>query len=175
MAVLKASGGLFAAFEENRDNLLRYFRAHGAGDAAEDCLQDLWLRISTVPPGPVSSPIGYLYRAATNLMIDRQRSERAARQRDLDWADLGGGSPYASSEEPGADRWIGARQQLDRVSKELAKLPARALTILRRHRIDGLTQREVARELGLSASTVEHDLRLAYRLLANLREQFDEE
>ena len=60
-------------------------------------------------------------------------------------------------------------------NEELAKLPPRALSIFRQHRIDGRTQREIAAALGLSASTIESDLRIVYRLLAELKEKLDEE
>ena len=33
------------------------------------------------------------------------------------------------------------------------------------HRIDGLTQRQIASSMGVSSSTIESDLRLVYRLL----------
>ena len=32
------------AYLAHRDRLLRFLRARGAGDAAEDLVQDLWLR-----------------------------------------------------------------------------------------------------------------------------------
>ena len=166
--------GLFAIFDENRAKLLRYFRAHGAGDAAEDCLQELWLRVSAAT-GPVASPLGYLFRAATNLMIDRHRAETQSRQRDHDWSELAGRQANSEAHEPSAEQRIAARQQLALVARELESLPPRAVAILRRHRIDGLTQREIAAEMGLSASTIESDLRQAYRLLIGLRERLDEE
>ena len=71
--------GLQQIFEENREPLLRYLRAHGAGEAAEDLLQELWLKISASPPGPIAAPRNYLFRAATNLMIDRRRGVAAGR------------------------------------------------------------------------------------------------
>ena len=167
--------GLFAIFDENRAKLLRYFRAHGAGDSAEDCLQELWLRISSARSGPVASPLGYLFRAATNLMIDRHRAETQSRQRDHDWSDLAGRLSDSRSHEPNPEQQIVARQQLALVAKGLESLPLRAIDILRRHRIDGLTQREIALEMGLSASTIESDLRQAYKVLIEVKERLDEE
>jgi RNA polymerase sigma-70 factor (ECF subfamily) len=46
--------------------------------------------------------------------------------------------------------------------------------IFRRHRIDGLPQRQLAEEFGVSLSTVESDLRRAYAALAQLKERLDE-
>src|SRR4051812_42918627 len=38
--------GLGAVLLANRDKLLRFLRAHGAGDAADDLLQELWIRVT---------------------------------------------------------------------------------------------------------------------------------
>ena len=73
--------GLQKIFEDNREQLLRYLRAHGAGDAAEDLLQDLWLKVTGSAQGPIASPRSYLFRAATNLMIDLRRSESQQQRR----------------------------------------------------------------------------------------------
>ena len=167
--------GLQLIFEENREQLLRYLRAHGAGDAAEDLLQELWLKISSGKSGPIASPRSYLYRAATNLMIDHRRSETQERRRDLEWSGLADRLPGSADSDPGPDRLLGGRLTLERVERELQKLPSRALAIFRAHRIEGRTQRQVAAEMGLSASTIEADLRLVYRLLDDLRRKLDEE
>ena len=170
--------GLVAVFEESRDRLLRYFRAHGAGDAAEDCLQELWIRVvGSTSAGPIASPVAYLFRAATNVIIDRRRSELQARRRDLEWSAMADRAldRHAADPAPDAETSLLARQQLAIVEKTLGTLPPRALQIFRRHRIDGLTQREVATEMGVSASTIENDLRLAYRALITIRGQLDEE
>jgi RNA polymerase sigma-70 factor (ECF subfamily) len=167
--------GLQQVFEDNREQLLRYLRAHGAGEAAEDCLQELWLKIEAQPAGPVANPRSYLYRAATNLMIDRRRSEQQGRQRDHDWSGLADRLEGSVANDPSPEREIDGRRLLALVEQELARLPARALAIFREHRIEGLTQREIASRRAISASTVESDLRQAYRLLDDIRRRIDEE
>lgn len=167
--------GLQLVFEENREPLLRYLRAHGAGDAAEDLLQELWLKLASSSHGPIASPRSYLFRAATNLMIDRRRSEAQAQRRDEEWSGLADRLPGSAANDPGPDRLLDGRRRLDLVEQELAKLPSRALAIFRAHRIDGQTQRDIAAAMGLSTSTVESDLRMVYRLLDDLRRKLDEE
>ena len=166
--------GLQQIFEENREALLRYLRAHGAGEAAEDLLQELWLKTRSSPPGPIASPRSYLFRAATNLMIDRRRSEAQAQRREIEWSGLVDRLPGSAANDPGPDRNLDGRRTLALVEAELAKLPDRALSIFRQHRIEGLTQREIAAAMGLSASTIESDLRIVYRLLDELRRRIDE-
>lgn len=166
--------GLHEIFEQHREPLLRYLRAHGARDDAEDLLQELWLKLSSVPSGPIASPRNYLFRAATNLMIDRRRSEAQARRRDHEWSGLADRLPGAAANDPNPDRLIDGRRRLALVEEELAKLPTRALSIFREHRVEGRSQREIAAAMGLSQSTIESDLRLVYRLLDDLRRRFDE-
>lgn len=167
--------GLQLIFDEHREQLLRYLRAHGAGDSAEDLLQELWLKVTASFSGPIASPKSYLFRAATNLMIDRRRSESQAKRRDHEWSGLADRLPDSIANDPGPEREIDGRQRLKMVEDELAKLPSRAVSIFRAHRIDGRTQREIATAMGLSASTIESDLRRVYRLLDDVRRKLDGE
>lgn len=169
------SSGLEAVFLENRDRLLRFLGAHGAGDAAEDLLHELWLRVSDVPAGPVGQPLAYLYRAANNLMVDRHRAVRTTERRDREWSEATGGTIIGVSDAPAGDRMLIAREQLRMAQVALADLGARAETAFRRHRIEGVPQREIAAELGVSLSTVEADLRRAYRVMIDLKGQLDAE
>ncbi|MFC0202897.1 RNA polymerase sigma factor [Novosphingobium soli] len=166
-----SSAGLEAAFLENRDKLLRFLRARGAGDAAEDIVQEVWLKIAASRPGPVASPLSYLFRTADLLMIDRFRAARQAGLRDRDWSDANGGDPPGVSADPAPDRRIGAAQEAASVLSVLDRLGARTSTIFRRHRIDGIPQKAIAAEMGISLSTVEGDLRVAYRALSEWKER----
>ena len=60
------------------------------------------------------------------------------------------------------------------VGTALAAVGERPAAIFRRHRIDGIGQRQVAAEMGVSLSTVESDLRRAYAALAAMKERLDE-
>jgi RNA polymerase sigma factor (sigma-70 family) len=165
--------GLEGVFLENRAKLLGFLAARGAGDAAEDLLQELWVKISTGERGPVASPLSYLFRAADTLMIDRYRSQRQADKRDRDWSEARASRPGVS-DSPSVERHIIGRQQARLVAETIDGLGPRAAAIFRRHRVDGVPQRQVAEEMGVSLSTVESDLRGAYRALAELKERLDE-
>ncbi|MBD59780.1 MAG: RNA polymerase subunit sigma-70 [Citromicrobium sp.] len=167
--------GLEAVFLANRDTLLRFLVARGAGAEAEDVLQDVWLRISRVAPGPVAAPLPYLYRTANAVMIDRYRSARQAERREAAWVEGNSGAHIGVSDSPSAERVVAGRQFARQVEDALAQLPPRAASIFRRSRIDGVPQRAIAEEFGVSVSTVESDLRQVYRVLAELKERLDEE
>jgi len=168
------ASGLEAVFLGDRERLLRFLKAHGAGDAAEDLLQELWLKLRASRPGPVARPLPYLYRAAHNLMLDRHRSLAQAARRERDWSDVTGGTVVGRSDEPASDRALIAREELARAQAALAALGPRVEAIFRRHRVDGVSQKEIAAEQGVSLSTVEADLRKAYKALIELRRSFDE-
>ncbi len=168
------ANGLEAVFLANRATLLRFLAAQGAGDAAEDLLQELWLKLSTVQTGPIAQPLSYLYRAANNLMLDRYRSNQQAGKRDQAWTDATGATVPGQSDEPSGERALIAREQLRLAEAALAGLGDRAAAIFRRHRLDGIAQRDIAVEFGISLSTVESDLRRAYRVMIDLRKRIDE-
>lgn len=167
--------GLQAVFLANRQLLLRFLVARGAGDDAEDILQEVWLKLARRPAGPVGAPMAYLYRAANMAMIDRYRSARQSAAREKEWTEASSGPVPGVSDSPSAERVIAGRQFARKVEDALAEFPDRALKIFRRSRIDGIPQRAIAEEFGVSISTVEGDLRAIYRVLAELRERLDEE
>ena len=174
MSNASSSAGLEAVFLENREKLLQFLRARGAGHAAEDLVQEVWLRISKAAPGPVAAPLSYLFRTADLLMIDRYRAERQALKRDRDWSEVNAGGDGGASDEPLPDRRIAARQDAAQVLAKLDALGPRVAAAFRRHRVDGVPQRQVAVELGVSLSTLESDLRAAYRALAEWKERGDD-
>lgn len=163
--------GLEALFMEHRPQLLRFLRARGAGDAAEDVLQDLWLKLRTQPDGPIASPLAYLHRMANNLLLDRRRAEQRARGRDEAWSEgATDGGAIPSGEAAAA-----AQDELRSVDGVLAALGERTSHIFRRYRLDGASQRDIAAELGISLSSVEKHLQKAYRALVDLRRRLDAE
>ncbi len=174
MLAESASSGLEKAFLENRDRLLRFVLARGAGDSAEDVLQEVWLKITAANTGPVASPLSYLFRTADLLLIDRYRATRQAEKRDRDWTEAMAGANLGVADDPSPERAIIARQYAKLVEQTLASLGSRQAAVFRRHRIDGVGQRQVAEEFGVSLSTVESDLRAAYRALLELKERIDE-
>ena len=163
------ASGLEAAYLDHRAELLRFLRARGAGEAAEDILQDIWLRIAKPRSGPVDNPKAYLFRTANMSMIDRYRSQTQAARRELDWSET---QPGGS--EPSPENSVAASQEVAKVLALVDRLGARTAAVLRRHRIDGLSQKQVADEMGVSLSTVERDLRTAYRAMLEWKERRDE-
>ncbi|MDQ3247190.1 MAG: sigma-70 family RNA polymerase sigma factor [Pseudomonadota bacterium] len=164
----RAPGGLEAVYIANRDALMRFLRARGAGDSAEDLVQLLWLKVSAAPSTPIAEPLSYLYRAANNLMISSYRSAVRRDSRDRDWDSSATGELAVSAEET-----VSARQQIDAAERRLRELGPRILRTFVLFRVDGMPQRQIAAQLNVSLSAVEKDLQRAYRAIADLRSEFD--
>jgi RNA polymerase sigma-70 factor (ECF subfamily) len=164
------SEGLQAILLANRATLLRFVTARGAAHEAEDVLQELWIKVGSAPAGPVANPLSYLFRAAENLMRDRHRARRQATLRDSAWSDTSSPALPGVSDVPSGERVMIARAELARIEAVLASLGSRARDVFRMHRIDGMAQRDIAAQLGVSLSTVESDMRKAYRAVLDARE-----
>jgi RNA polymerase sigma factor (sigma-70 family) len=169
------ASGLSAIFLENRSALLRFLRARGAGDDAEDLLQDMWMKLEAKDLGPVSDPLPYLYRMANNLMLDRYRSATRRERREQQWAEGAGGVMADPSEDIAVDERMILAQRLQEAEAVLRDLGPRVELVFRRFRIEGVGQRLIAEELGVSLTTVEKDLQKAYRALVALRQRLDTE
>jgi len=157
----ESSAGLEQIYRAELPGIRRLLTARTGNPAeADDIAQELWLRLCVVPAGPVANPVGYLYRMALNLALDRARAEQRRARREADWgADAGEGaaSPAQHAE---------ARERLARVAVALETMPPGAARVFRRVRVEGASHAAVASELGISASAVEKHIVVALKHLA---------
>ena len=169
------SNGLEAVLMANRAALERFLRARcGNAAEAEDLIQELWLKLAGAT-GPVAEPLAYLYRMADNLVLDKRRSAQRRERRDDAWQGLAGGGHGGASDTPSAEQSLIGRDQLHFVETQMSALGERTATILKRYRVDGIGQRDIAAEQGISISAVEKHLQKAYRALLEIRERLDAE
>ncbi len=159
--------GLHAVFMEKRAALLRFLRARGAGAEAEDILQDMWLKLASISTSDIAEPLSYLYRMADNQLLDRHRATGRRMRRELSW-----GEDLAVS-DGSAEQSLMARERLAAAEDALVGLGERTHSILMLYRVDGVSQKDIARELGVSLSLVEKHLQRAYRALVAVRRRFN--
>lgn len=162
-----AAQGMEHILVTNRDRIVRFLVVRGAGDAAEDIFQELWIRLTQRPSGPVADPLAYAMRAANNLMLDRYRSRRQQEIREQAWGETAANPP------PSAETALISREQLDAVQQVINGCGERAARVFRQFRVDGISQRDIAANCGVSLSTVESDLRKIYAALASHKRQHD--
>jgi RNA polymerase sigma-70 factor (ECF subfamily) len=142
--------------------LAEVFATHGAqlkqtalrilGDAqrAEDLLHDACVKALQSPCPVLDAPLSYAHRMVRNLAIDHHR--RCC----LEGALFGGEEEAERVCAPAAcpERQAIGRQCMERVVQVVRGLPERQRRAFELHQIEGLTQREVACRLGVSAGTV---------------------
>ncbi len=162
--------GLVALMDQLRPELLRFLAARcGDPDAAQDLVQELWIKLADIETGPIANGRAYLFRMANNLVLDRVRASRRAMLRDRKWID---GSSYSNTEladrpdpAPQADEVLVEREEAEVLRRAIADLPPGARRALQLYRFEGRKQAEIAQIMGISRSGVEKHLALAMQQL----------
>ena len=138
-------------FERHHARLLRIaYRITGNTGDAEDALQTVFLRILQREDGPIdgASESSYLHRAAVNAALDLLRRRKAARATAFD--DAAG----MAFDGPAPDQQFDLSRRADRLREALAELSPRAAAMFALRYFEGYGNREIARLLGTSWSTV---------------------
>ncbi|WP_336945629.1 RNA polymerase sigma factor [Asaia sp. HN010] len=129
---------------------------------SDDLLQTALLHLFERGMEGIDHPEAYVLRAARNLAIDRARREKRVGFSSLDTAE----GPEPVCFQPGPERTLLGREQLERVRVAFAALDTRTARIFLMHRLDGLTYSRIARSLELSVSTIEKSIARALAHLA---------
>lgn len=167
----RQASGLALVLEEQRGPLLQFLTARcGSADEAQDLLQELWIKVSAQPTGPIASPRAYLFRMANNLVLDGVRGRQRAMRREHAWIEAqsaGIVQPPEDRADPSdlADEVIVRKQEAEMLRKAIAELPEGAGRALRLYRLEGLGQGDIAEIMGISRSGVEKHLALAMKRL----------
>jgi RNA polymerase sigma-70 factor (ECF subfamily) len=122
---------------------------------AADLTQESFLRLAEQRGGEgIDNSPAYLYRTASNLLIDHQR-QQVRRKTDLASHDM---MAAVESDSSSLEDITAARQAVERLQRAIGELPQRTQDIFRLNRIEGMTHAQVARELGISDSSVQKHL-----------------
>lgn len=166
--------GLEKVLSANQTKVLRFLRARlEEASEAEDCLQDLWIKLGSLETGPISEPLPYLLTLARNLALDRRRSAQYRERRERAWLAAHLVAPDGADDAPSPERVLIGKERLRLVQDILDQLPERTAAIIRMSRLEGRPQKEIAREFGISLSAVEKHLQRAYRALIDARAALD--
>jgi RNA polymerase sigma-70 factor (ECF subfamily) len=151
-----------------RPSLLRLAnRVLGDRDAAEDVAQKVWLKVQTVSDDPlIVNRKAYLRRLAHNIAVDHAK----ASQRQANVAERAEALLWGADFELGPERIVESQQTMERIRTAILALPEPTRTILRLTRLEGRTQRDTAKLVGVTTTTVENHLRRALARLGHIRD-----
>ena len=163
---------LEAIFIQHRQQLRETAEAIvGTRHLAEDVIQSAYVKVLELSQeSEVLKPAAYCFQIVRNLAIDYQRRRSLESQFFKDES-LGlsitslAGSP---------EHQLISRQRIMMVEKALSVLPERTRTAFMLYRLSGLTQREIAKRLGVSSTLVNFMIRDAVNILKSCRELFDQ-
>lgn len=128
-----------------------------------DLRQEVYARIyESALKGLPESPRAFLLGTAHHLVTDRIRRSRVVSIEAVGDPD----SLHVLVDECTPERWMGGRQLLSRLVHAFDQLPDRCREVLWLRRVQELSQREVAVQLGISEKTVEKHMAKGVRLLA---------
>jgi RNA polymerase sigma-70 factor (ECF subfamily) len=138
---------------ELRSWLRRRLGSFNANDV-DDVVQEAFARIWTADFSTIRNGRAYLYATVRHLLVEYARRRRIVPIELLGEID----SLSIVSDEPGPDRRVSARQELDRLRVIVAALPAQCRRVFELRRFEGLSHREIAQHMNLSEKTIENHL-----------------
>lgn len=127
-----------------------------------DLRQDAYVRVyeAALREKPFN-PKHFLFQVARNLMIDRSRRKSVvAFESFADFDEI-----EADSDQPDAEQAMAAGQELKLLRAAIGELPARCREVVTLRKIEGLSQRDIARKMGITENTVERQVAIGVRLL----------
>lgn len=133
--------------------LSRHARSLSPSDT-DDLIQEAYSRVWGADFDTIHNARAYLYATLRNLLLEQARHAQIVPMERMGEID----ELRIPSEDPGPERRATARQELERLRVLVADLPAQCRRAFELRKIEGLSQREVASQMGISERTVEKHL-----------------
>lgn len=164
---------LVEVFIEHRPQLRSLARkVVGSSDAADEVLQDAFVRLAEGGGSGVciNRPYSYCCQVVRNVALDH------CRRRSLEakvWVDSENGQVPEKSTNCAMPARVDGRRMIQAVDEVLGTLPPRTRKAFELFRIGELTQRDIAEQLGCSATLVNFMVRDASLAIESLRQRSD--
>lgn len=121
----------------------------------DDIIQDAYIRVLDArKKGSLRSPKAFLFATARNLAVDRLRHLKVAKNEYLVENELSD----VRDEHMGIPETVARNQELEILTKAIQALPARCRQIFTLRKVYGMSQKEIAKKMGLSENTVSNQL-----------------
>lgn len=162
----------FAAHVQPHEAVLRaWLKSRFPSDCdIDDIIQEAYLRVLQAhETTAIESPKAFLFATARNLALGRVRHQKVAREDAL--AEMH--SEGVLDEAADVPQAVARAQELELLTQAIQSLPTRCRQVLTLRKIYGMSQKEVAAQLGISENTVEAQGVIGLRKLAEYFERME--
>jgi len=129
-------------------------------DDIDDVIQETYLRLLRArEQGEVTSPKAFLFAVARNLALDRLRHRQVLPTKSLVENEV----LSVLEEGAGIPEAVAYHQELELLTEAIQSLPDRCRQIFTLRKVYGMSQPEIARQLGLSENTVSAQVTLGVK------------
>lgn len=147
-----AKNNLHFLYQKHATELGAFARRRVGDDESRDIVHDAYLRLITYADQvPLENPRAYLYRVTANIANDHGTRAKAR----AEWSDYDADPDMQHSPAPGPEATLVARDTLQYCLAALEELPEIYRHVFLLHRVDGMSQGDVATALGIPKRTVE--------------------
>lgn len=158
----------------------RFYSAHGeelerylnrrlnCAQTAADLTQEVFVRLMrSESASAVENPRAYLYRIASNLVVDHFRSvkQQPGLMGTAHWETV-------PDDAPSPEKTLLTRDELRRLERAIAELPPRQRDVMLLQKFEGLSYGAIAERLGISKNTVMVHM---MRALAHCRDRLSDD
>ena len=154
---------LTKAYKDSEAELVRFFSMRlGSATAAADLAHDLFIKLQSVEEvAALQNPRAYLFRMAANLATDHLRGEKRRAELREESVEF----EIGRVEELSPERHALARLELAHIQAAFEKLDTRCQRVFYMARFEEKLQTDIAKEMGISITTVYKDLKKAMATL----------
>lgn len=131
----------------------------------DDVVQETYTRLSTAASvDGILDHRNYMFKTAYSVIMTHLRRARVVPMQSFAQMD----TEAFVYDEPDPEAIAADRDELRRLGEAIARLPGRMRETFVLRRVEGISQRDVARRLGVTESTVEKQMTHAFRRLAEI-------
>jgi RNA polymerase sigma factor (sigma-70 family) len=136
----------------------------GRDQDIDDVIQEAYCRLAAMDDVThVGNGRAYLFQTTRNIVLEQVRRSKIVRIDNV--TDMG--SLNIVDEVPPMDRIVAGVRELKRVEQLIERLPLKCRRVFILRRIHGVSQREIARTLGISQAAVEKHAARGLKLIMN--------
>ena len=136
----------------------------GRGQDIDDVIQEAYCRLAEMDDVThIGNGRAYLFQTTRNIVLEQVRRSKIVRIDNM--TDME--SLNIVDEAPPMDRVVAGARELQRVEQLIDRLPVKCRRVFILRRIHGVSQREIARMLGISQAAVEKQATRGLKLIVN--------